>query len=507
MIHSITRILALTGLCLFVGVYSAETTAASAAEQAILERLAQLEANQRRLETELEKRDARIQELEQRLEPDASAPDQMRTVAVEPASGSTQLPAVAAASPAAIATAGQEDIGRFNPGGRGFTIAETPEGSINFSAWAYVRYLNQLALDKDYTDSFGRTYDLDRRNDVQVNKVNLTFSGWVFDPKFRYLLYTWTSNTSQGDGAQVVVAGNLKYRFNKALDVGVGIDALPGARSMYGTFPIFNKVDVRTMADEFFRPSYTTGIWSSGEIAEGLSYKLMLGNNLSQLGVNAAKLDDSMDTWSGRIQWLPTTGEFGQQSGYGDFDEHENLATLVGLSATYSNEDRQSQPGTEDINNSQIRLSDGTRLFTQNAFDTDGSVKNAVYQMVSLDGGMKYRGFSLEGAYYWRWVDDFKIDGDIPVDDLYDHGFELQTSYMFMERKLQGYIAASKIFGEYGNPWDTAIGLNWFPLRERLVRINTELLYLNKSPVGYSSIPYAVGGDGPVFTTNVEMKF
>jgi hypothetical protein len=507
MIHASARFLVLTGLCLVVGVYSGASTADSTTEQAILERLAQLEANQRRLETELDKRDARIQELEQRLQPDASPSDQVQTVAVEPVNGAAPLPAVAAANPAAIPATKTEDIGRFNPGGRGFTIAETPQGAINFSAWAYVRYLNQLELDKDYTDSFGRTYDLDRRNDVQVNKVNLTFSGWVFDPDFRYMLYTWTANTSQGDGAQVVVAGNLKYRFNKALDVGVGIDALPGARSMYGTFPIFNKVDVRTMADEFFRPSYTTGIWSSGEIAEGLSYKLMLGNNLSQLGVNAAKLDDSMDTWSGRIQWLPTTGEFGQQNGYGDFDEHQSLATLVGLSATYSNEDRQSQPGTEDINNSQIRLSDGTRLFTPNAFDTDGSVKNAVYQMVAMDAGMKYRGFSLEGVYYWRWVDDFRIDGDIPVDDLYDHGFELQTSYMFMERKLQGYIAASKIFGEYGDPWDTAIGLNWFPLRERLVRINTELLYLKKSAVGYSSIPYAVGGDGPVFSTNVEMKF
>jgi len=51
------------------------------------------------------------------------------------------------------------------------------------------------------------------------------------------------------------------------------------------------------------------------------------------------------------------------------------------------------------------------------------------------------------------------------------------------------------------------VGLNWFPFRERMVRINTELLYINKSAVGYSSIPYQVGGDGPVFTTNVEMKF
>jgi hypothetical protein len=120
---------------------------------------------------------------------------------------------------------------------------------------------------------------------------------------------------------------------------------------------------------------------------------------------------------------------------------------------------------------------------------------------------MKYQGFSLSTAAYWRWVEDFKIDGDVPVDDLYDYGVELQSSYMFLPRTLQGYIAASKIYGEYGNPWDASIGVNWFPMHHRLLRINAELLYTSDSPVGYASIPYLLGGDGPVFNTNLEMKF
>ena len=227
-----------------------------------------------------------------------------------------------------------------------------------------MRYLNQQGLDDSYTDSFGREFDIDIRNDFQVAKVNLTFNGWLFDPDFRYLFYTWTSNTSQGESAQVVVAGNLRYRFNEHLDAGFGIDALPGTRSMTGTFPRFHKVDSRTMADEFFRPSYTTGMWLSGNLFDDMQYKLMLGNNLSQLGVNASRLNDDLNTFSGRIDWMPTTGEFGPQRGFDDFEIHTELATLFGIAATYSEEDRQSQPGTEDINNSQIRLSDGTRILT-----------------------------------------------------------------------------------------------------------------------------------------------
>src|SRR5262245_21555098 len=52
-------------------------------------------------------------------------------------------------------------FGEFTPGGAGFRLADTPYGTMNFSAWGYVRYLNQKSLDKTYTDAFGRTKTLD----------------------------------------------------------------------------------------------------------------------------------------------------------------------------------------------------------------------------------------------------------------------------------------------------------------------------------------------------------
>ena len=127
--------------------------------------------------------------------------------------------------------------------------------------------------------------------------------------------------------------------------------------------------------------------------------------------------------------------------------------------------------------------------------------------MTAVDAGMKYKGFSLEGEYYWRWVDDFSVVGTVPEDELFDHGFQVQGSMMLLPRKLQAYLTGSKIFGEYGDPWDFSAGLNWFPVGERLFRVNTEMLYLNDSPVGYSSVPFVVGGNGWVFNTNVELYF
>jgi hypothetical protein len=44
---------------------------------------------------------------------------------------------------------------------------------------------------------------VDPRQDMQLQKVNVQFLGWIVNPKMRYLSYVWTANTSQGLGAQV----------------------------------------------------------------------------------------------------------------------------------------------------------------------------------------------------------------------------------------------------------------------------------------------------------------
>lgn len=126
---------------------------------------------------------------------------------------------------------------------------------MSLSIYTYVRYLNQLGLAPTYIDGFGNVKTVQSRQDVQLNKVQIKFLGWLFDPKFRYFLYTWTSNASQGLGAQVVVAGNLNYSFSKYLTLSGGITSLPGTRSVEGNFPFWLGVDTRLIADEFFRPS------------------------------------------------------------------------------------------------------------------------------------------------------------------------------------------------------------------------------------------------------------
>jgi hypothetical protein len=498
------------------------------------QRMQRLEQRQQQLEKELKEKDAEIQALKKQqpgATPSSSAGAQPAGSAAPPAppppalapGAAAPLPAGApgSAAPAGTATAIAEETGsgldKPTPAPAnvypekwgdyqdflGFRVANTDKGDMRVAIYTYVRYLNQKGLDPTYTDAFGNTKSVQQRQEVQILKVQIKFLGWLFDPRFRYFLYAWSSNATQGGPAQVVLAGNLGYAFNEHFVFAGGITSLPGVRTTEGNFPFWLSVDNRLMADEFFRPSYTSGFWIKGDLTEGLRYQAMIGNNLSTLGVSSAQLDNHFSTIATALVWEPTTGEFGK--GYGDFEDHQEVATRLGLHYTRSTEDKQSQPGTDDIDNTQIRLSDGTIIFTPFIFGPGVAVDEVRYQMSSLDGGIKYKGYALEGEYYVRKLDQFQGPGTGVVPNQWDRGFQLQASTMIIPRTFQAYLAGSYIDGNYGKPWDIRAGVNWHPWHNRVFRWNTQVMYLNHSPVGYTSLTYNVGSKGVVFNTDFEL--
>ena len=75
----------------------------------------------------------------------------------------------------------------------------------------------------------------------------------------------------------MVGAGNLSYAFSDFVMFGAGITSLPSVRSTEGQFPYWLGVDDRLTSDEFFRGSYTTGIWLKGARAFGAAFWDALG--------------------------------------------------------------------------------------------------------------------------------------------------------------------------------------------------------------------------------------
>jgi hypothetical protein len=451
---------------------------------------------------------------------EAKAPDAPAAAGAEPAPPGETAGAPPPIPPAGPVKApqggdGKKGFGDYTPN-LGFKLADTEYGDMNVSIYSYVRYLNQLGLDPTYVDAFGNTRDVQQRHDMQLLKLQIKFLGWMLNPKLRYFLYAWTSNANQGQGAQVVLAGNLQYTFNKYFTLGGGVRSLPGTRSVEGNFPFWPNVDSRHIADEFMRPSYTSGFWAMGNLHERVKYTAMVGNNMSTLGVPASRIDNGLNTFSGALVWFPTgnfeDGFSGQ--GWGDFEHHDKFSTRLAFHYTRSNENKESQPGSDAFENTQLRLTDGTVIFTPNVFGDGITVTDARYRMSTVDGGFKYKGYSVEGEYFWRWLDDFKFLEAVNPSQaaeapgrIFDHAFQIQGTAMLVPKKLQAYVGHSRIFGDYGNPWDFRAGANFFPFKSKVVRWNNEALYLRRSPVGYTSVPFAVGGNGFVFHSSFELAF
>lgn len=468
----------------------------SAGAATIEERIERLEREQAELKRQLEEKDARIRELEQQAGAGGPGPP-ATTAAVTP-------PAPSAKEIEAEEIAKQPTWGDMTPG-KGFKVASTEYGDLSISGYGLVRYLNQLPPNQTFTDHLGNVREVDTRQDVNLHRVLVHFLGWAYDPKLRYALSVWTVNATE----QVRVVGNLGYRFGEHFNVAGGIGAMPGTRSLLGSHPYWLAHD-RVMADEYFRPGFTAGLWAEGRIVGDLYYKAMLGNNISSLGVDASELTRSMAP-ALSLWWMPTTGEFGPQGGFGDWEWHEELATRFGISGTFSREDRAAQIEQSGPDTTQIRLGDSLLLFQTGALAPDVTVRRADYGLLSADAGFKYKGVFLQVEGYRRWLRDFDANGPLPVDAIDDWGFYAQAAFFPIEKKLELYAATSWVFADEDAGYDTSfeylIGANWYPFDTRNARLNVQSIFVEDSPVSSSFGFYQGGLDGVSLSVGASVFF
>jgi hypothetical protein len=392
-----------------------------------------------------------------------------------------------------------QSAGEFTQG-KGFQVAKNKFASLNISLYAMARYLNQMPGDTTWTDHLGNKRDFNGRNDFYWHRTMIWFTGYVGTPKFTYMATIWTIFPTQ----QTLVYGNLKYTFNKHFTLGIGINPNLCIRSLQGSFPLFTSTD-RTMAEDALRGGFTNGLFANGEITPGLRYSLMLGNNLSQLGIQASKLTRHMSK-SISIFWMPTTKEFGPRGGNGDFENHEKLATRFGASFCHSRENRFNNIGTPSPDNTQVRMSDGVLFFETGALANNVTVIEADFDMLSVDLGFKYKGFALHTEFYYRKLSDFNADGPLPLASITDRGYTLQALYMLVPKVLCIYAINSAIFDEFGrNPYEVGGGANIYPVKSRSWRINLQGMYVYKGAAGGTFGLYTAGQTGPTFTGGVDI--
>lgn len=361
---------------------------------------------------------------------------------------------------------------------------------LKFNNNTQIRFLNTMDSPTSFTDHLGVDHDVHDRNDITVNRSMFIFAGYMFDPRLQYSLTVWTS----AGAASIVVAGNIGWKFNNVITVTGGYTGVPGSRSLVNTFPFFQPTD-RSMADNFFRPGFTQGVWANGEPIKGLSYLAFVGNGLNTLNITANKIDTNLLV-AGSVWWEPLApySEPGKsRQMYDDYFASKKVRIRVGTSFTRSREDRFSETDQSSPDNTSIYNSDGVLAFATGAFAPGVTLQEATYKMSAIDGGLKWNGFSVNGQYYFRWLNNFEADGPMPLASTFDHGFELSAGQFVIPKKLVLYARGSKVWGQFANPYEYGVGAKWYLLPTERLWMTGELMKVHGAPYSGAFSPYTAG--------------
>jgi hypothetical protein len=330
------------------------------------------------------------------------------------------------------------------------------------------------------------------------------FGGYIFDKRAPYSFTVWTS----AGASSIVVAGNIGWQFSKALTLTGGYTGVPGSRSLVGTFPFFTAND-RTMADNFFRPGFTQGVWASGQPVKGLNYLAFLGNGLNTLSISANKIDTNLLV-SGSLWWEPL-GDYGppgrSRNMYDDYFSSKKVRIRLGTSFTRSRENRFSDLDQSSPENTSIYNSDGVQAFATGAFAPGVTLQDATYKMSAIDYGIKWNGLAVNGQYYMRWLNDFVADGPLPLASTFDHGGELSASYFVKPKTLMPYVRASWVTGQFRSPYEYGAGLRWYYLPTERLWFNAEVFHINGAPYSGGFTPYTAGMTGWVPMVQAYIAF
>ena len=427
----------------------------------------------------------------------AAPPDS--TVAVSEDTANTSVQAESAAAPPA-----NDD--RYRDG---IVIWETPADAqvpflLRFNINTQLRYLNTLSSDETYTDHLGVVREVNRRNDITVNRAMFILGGYIFDQRARYSFTVWTS----AGAASIIVASNIGWQFHRALTVTAGYTGVPGSRSLVNTFPFFQAID-RTMSDNFFRPGFTQGAWANGEVVTNLHYLAFVGNGLNTLNISATKIDSNLLT-SGSVWWEPM-GPYGEpgksRNMYDDYFSSRKARIRIGTSFTRSREDRFSNLDQSSPENTSLYNSDGVLTFSTGAFAPGVTVDKALYKMWAVDAGIKWNGLAVNGQYFTRWLGDFVATERLELESTFDHGIEWTAGHFVIPRKLQVYGRGGHVFGHFGDSSEYGGGVRWYYLPTERLWLNPELLRVNKLLIAAPLLPYTAGLNGWVPMLQVVLAF
>ena len=295
-------------------------------------------------------------------------------------------------------------------------------GELSISAYALVRYMNQLPADQTFTDHFGNERTIDGRERHLPAPRDGLLQGMARRPEARlqHLCLDrqchrpgWRLRQYRLPVHQAVQPLRRHQRDpGHALAAGLAsVLARPRSRDGRRVLPALLHLRHHGRRARCCRGSGTTP-WSATTRAPSAS---------------------PPPSWTARSRAARRSGgcprrrssvpEAGTATGSGTRSWRRDSASP----RAQSPEERYTVAATGATGNTLLKLADSLNIFDTGSLAPGVTVQRVDYRLLSFDAGMKYRGIFLQTEIYTRWLDGFEADGPLPVASIVDKGFYVQA--------------------------------------------------------------------------------
>jgi hypothetical protein len=348
------------------------------------------------------------------------------------------------------------------------------------------RYISFSRDTDSWTNNAGVTVPINDRRYFDIERARIIFSGHAFTPKLKYYMQ-FDSDT---DSAHVtsMLDGWIGWQYSDDRLVQMGKRKVPGTRQWLLTAFDSRMVD-RSMANEFFRPSRTTGIWLVRDPNPQTHYELMLGQGYNTEGLTPDEMGNNFAV-AGTI-YRDVVGSYGP-SRPTDFEMHEDLAVRMGMSSVASIE---GTPGRELEETDFLRLTDGTRITEKGALAPGVKVTGFDVFLLAFDAAYKYRGWSANGEYFLRSINHLVANQPVPAVGL-QHGFYCEGGFFVVPKRFELNSQYSFVTGDQGSANSYTGGFSYYPRNSQYLKITVVGTYIDGSPTNSTGADILVGDKG-----------
>jgi len=370
---------------------------------------------------------------------------------------------------------------------------------LKVNGWIQARHHSFVRNETEWTDNAGVSRGIENRNAFDIERARLLFSGYALDPRLTYFLHL----DGDTDGGHDVDFFDYwwGWQLTETFKLQVGKRKVPASRQWLLTARSTRFIE-RPMANDFFRPDRTVGVFGVGTVGETGHYELMLGNGYQTANLANSATDDRF-TFA-MTNYFDPLGAYGSQ--IVDFEQSREPLVRIGHSFVYSPQDDDAIIGTlpeADF----LRLSDGTRLTQLGALAPGAIVSQYDIAFYGVDAAYKWRGWSVNSEVFLRWIDNIAANVPLPADSLEQVGFYVEGGTFLIPRKLDLNARCSQVAGDYGTASEYATGFNWYPLGKTQLKISFDVTWLDGSPLQNTTSDILAGDDGTLLRTQFQAEF